>query len=318
MALDGQYDFLDGVVVSVEDETAWRLVENWRDKAPRPYIDTLALPQKRSDEACAMYLADLEDWRSRLSEMRGVYIVARDLKRAIAIYNRSRALMQQLYALRERRRPPVTGAEMLEIVKAATRMPRDRFNELLEDLLAEIESTGREIRKSRRLMVIGSELQNSGWIRAVEDLDAVVVTDDLCTGTRYCFGSVDTRLPPLEALARYYLQARAPGAGTWSSGERSSHVIEMAGRYKVDGVISRIQHDDAAPTRERMLLQREMEDRGIRLLELEVEYGDGHSTQLAARFEAFVGALQGGAAGPAGRARTRRCGDSGSSIQKVH
>jgi benzoyl-CoA reductase/2-hydroxyglutaryl-CoA dehydratase subunit BcrC/BadD/HgdB len=318
MALDGRYDFLDGVVVSVVDDGSCRLVEHWRTYAPRPYMDSLSLPQKRTKEACALYLADLEDWRRRMSEMRGVSIVARDLKRAILVYNRSRELMQQLYALRQRERPPVTGAEMLEIVKAATRMPRERFNELLESLLAEIESTGREIRKRRRLMVIGGELQNSTWIGAAEDLDAVVVTDELCTGTRYCFGSVDTKLPPLEALARYYLQARAPGPGAWSAGERFTHIFEMAGRYKVDGVIARIQHGGAEHTRDRMLLQKEMEARGIPMLELDVEYCDGRSAQLAARFEAFVGAPQRRAAGPVKPAQARRRGDSDRSQRTVH
>ena len=305
MALDGRYDFLDGVVVSVVDEGACRLIDNWRMYAPRPYMDSLSLPLKRTEEACALYLADLEDWRSRLSEMRGVYIVARDLKRAIVVNNRGRELMQQLYALRERERPPVTGAEMLEIVKAATRMPRERFNDLLESLLAEIESTGREISKSKRLMVIGSELQNSTWIEAAEEHDATVVTDDLCTGTRYCFGRVDTSLPPMEALARYYLQARPPGARVWPAGRSFTHIFEMASRYRVDGVIAQVQRGDAEYAHDGMFLRKEMDDRGIPMLELDVEYGDGRSDELAARFAAFIERLQGRAAVPATRARAR-------------
>jgi len=305
MALDGRYDFLDGVVVSVVDEGACRLVDHWRSYAPRPYMDSLSLPLKRTEEACALFLADLEDWRSRMSEMRGVYIVARDLRRAIGVYNRSRELMQQLYALRERERPPVTGAEMLEIVKAATRMPRERFNALLESLLAEIENTGREIRKSKRLMVIGSELQNSTWIEAAEDLDAVVVTDELSTGTRYCFGRVDKKLPPLEALARYYVQARSRGPGAWSASERFTHIFEMASRFRVDGVISRIQRKDADHARDRILLRKEMDARGIPMLELDVEYCDGRSAQLAEHCGAFIEQLMGRAVVPRTRARAR-------------
>jgi len=318
LALDGRYDFLDGVVVSPTNEGTRRLFDSWRAYVPRPYMDSIFLPLKHTEAACALYQADLEDWRSRLSEMRCAYIVDRDIARAIEVYNRGRELMQKLYALRKRERPPVTGAESLEIVKAATRMPREQFNDLLEKLLVEIADTGREIRKSRRLMVIGSELQNSTWIEAVEELDAVVVTDELCTGTRYCFGSVDTKLPPLEALARYYLQARAPDPGAWSAGERFAHIFEMAGRYKVDGVIARIQHGDAEYTRDRTLLQKEMEARGIPMLELDVEYCDGPSAELAARFEAFVGALQGRVAGPVKRAPTRRRSDINSSRRTVH
>jgi len=309
MALDGRYEFLDGVVVSVVDENMCRLVDNWRMYAPRPYMDSLSLPLKRTEEACTLYLADLEDWRSRLSEMRGVYIVARDLKRAIVDYNRGRELMHQLYALREREHPPVTGAETLEILKAATRMPRDRFNDLLEKLLVEIESTGRQINKSTRLMVIGSELQNSTWIEAVEDLDAVVVTDDLCTGTRYCFGSVDTNLPPMEALARYYLLARSPGAREWPAEERFKHIFSMARQYEIDGVISRTERDDGNCAHGRIALRKEMHDHGIPLLELDVEHGDGRSDELAARCGAFIEELKSRAAAPVTRTRARGHGD---------
>jgi benzoyl-CoA reductase/2-hydroxyglutaryl-CoA dehydratase subunit BcrC/BadD/HgdB len=306
MALDGRYEFLDGVVVSVVNEGARRLVDNWRMYAPPPYMDVIFLPLKRTDEARALYQADLEDWRSRLSELRGAYIVDRDLRRAIEVYNRGRDLLQKLYALRRRDRPPVTGAETLEVVKAATRMPREAFNDLLAQLLAEIESTGREVRKSRRLMIVGSELQNSTWIEALEELDAVVVTDELCTGTRYCFGKVDASLPPLEALARYYLFARSPSARVWPAGERFRHIFAMAGRYKVDGVVSQIQRYDAEYGHDKMFLKKEMDERGIPILELDVDYGDGRSAQLTARFEAFMEKLEGRAAARVARTPLRR------------
>jgi benzoyl-CoA reductase/2-hydroxyglutaryl-CoA dehydratase subunit BcrC/BadD/HgdB len=292
MALDGKYDFLEGVVVSVTNEGTRRLLDNWRNYASRPYMDSIFLPPKRTEEACALYLADLEDWRNRLSETRGAYIVDRDLKRSIEVYNRGRELMQKLYALRKLGHPPVTGAETLEIVKAATRMPREQFNDLLEKLLSEITGTGREITKSKRLMVIGSELQNSTWIEAVEDLDAVVVTDELCTGTRYCFGKVDTGLPPMEALAHYYLFARSPNARVWPAGDRFKHIFAMVKQYRVDGVISQIQRFDAEYAHDKMFLKREMDERRIPILELDVEYGDGRSRELTTRFETFLEMLR--------------------------
>jgi benzoyl-CoA reductase/2-hydroxyglutaryl-CoA dehydratase subunit BcrC/BadD/HgdB len=308
MALDGKYDFLDGVVVSVLNEGTRRLVDNWRMYAPRPYMDAIFLPLKRTDEARELYLADLEDWRNRLSEVRGAYIVDRDLKRAIEVYNRGRELMQKLYALRKRDRPPVTGAETLEVVKAATRMPREKFNDLLEQLLLELESTGREVTKSKRLMIIGSELQNSTWIEAIEELDAVVVTDELCTGTRYCFGKVDTSPPPMEALARYYLLARSPSARVWPAGDRFRHIFAMAEQYKVDGVVSQIQRYDAEYSHDKMFLKKEMDERGIPILDLDVDFGDGRSEQLTARFEAFLDALKGRAAGRVARSPARHRG----------
>jgi benzoyl-CoA reductase/2-hydroxyglutaryl-CoA dehydratase subunit BcrC/BadD/HgdB len=115
----------------------------------------------------------------------------------------------------------VTGAEALEVSKAAARMPRERFNALMEQLLDEIQRTGREIKKSRRLMVIGNDLHNATQIEALETLDAVVVVDEMNCGIRYAWGQVDKKLPPLEALARYYLMGRPvdmhPGIPTGDS-----------------------------------------------------------------------------------------------------
>jgi benzoyl-CoA reductase subunit C len=290
--LDGKWDFLDGVVTSVTNEGSRRMHDNWLAYKQRPYMDAIYLPLKQTEHAVDMYLADLEDWRNRISEFRGARIVDRDLRRSIEVYNRGRELMQKLYELRKEDRPPVTGAEALEVIKAATRLPREQFNELLEQLLDEIKGAGREIKKSKRLMIVGSQLENSTWIEAIEKLDAVVVTDELEAGTRYFWGMVDTKLPPMEALARYYISGRPPGARIWPAGGRFEHIFSMAGQYKVDGVISEILRNDAEYGHDKLFLDKEMKERGIPILELDVEYGESESGQLRTRVEAFLEMVQ--------------------------
>jgi benzoyl-CoA reductase subunit C len=291
--LDGKWYFLDGVVTAVTNEGSRRLYDNWLAYKPRPYMDTLYLPLKQTEHAVEMYLADLEDWRNRISEFRGARIAERDLRRSIEVYNRGRELMQQLYELKKRERPPVTGAETLEVIKAATRLPREQFNQLLEQLLDEITRAGREIKKAKRLMVIGSQLENSTWIESIEALDAVVVTDELEVGTRYFWGNVDTKLPPMEALARYYISGRPPGARIWPAGKRFEHIFNMVEQYKVDGVISEILRNDAEYGHDKLFLDKEMGQRGIPILELDVEYGEGTSGQMRTRVEAFREMLHG-------------------------
>jgi len=286
--LDGKWDFLDGVVISVTNEGSRRLQDNWLAYRQRPYMDAIYLPLKQTEHAVDMYLADLEDWRNRISEFRGARIVDRDLRRSIEVYNRGRELMQKLYELRKGDRPPVTGAETLEVIKAAARLPREQFNELLDQLLDEIKRTGREIKKSRRLMIVGSELENSAWIETIEKLDAVVVTDELEAGSRYFWNKVDTSLPPMEALARYYISGRPPGARIWPAGKRFEHIFNMAEQYKVDGVISEILRNDAEYGHDKLFLDKEMKERGIPILDLDVEYGEGGSGQMRTRVEAFL------------------------------
>jgi benzoyl-CoA reductase/2-hydroxyglutaryl-CoA dehydratase subunit BcrC/BadD/HgdB len=240
LQLDGKYGFLDGMVSSSFCDQDKRLYSVWEYYKKLPYMDILYAPRKRDEEAVHLYLGDLEDFRDRLSQYRLSRIPDRDIANSIRVYNRGRELMQQLYELRKGDRPPVTGAEALEVSKAAARLPRERFNELMEQLLDEIRRTGREITKARRLMVIGNDLHNTNQVAALETLDAVVVVDEMNCGIRYAWGQVDTRLPPMEALARYYVLGRPVDMHHWNSDGRLEFIAEMAEQYKVDGIVSEI------------------------------------------------------------------------------
>ncbi len=292
LVLDGKYDFLDGLTVSIVNEASRRIYDNWLAYKPLPYMDTIYLPLKRTEDALQMYQADLEDWRSRVSEFRGARIIDRDLQRAIQVYNKGRDLMQKLYLLRQQDKPPVTGAESLEIIKSATRLPREQFNQLLEELLDEIQHTHREIKKEKRLMILGSTLHNSTWIKGIEENNAIVVTDEIDAGTRYFWGKVNVDLPPMEALARYYIFERPPGPRIWPSGERFKHIFDMVKKYNVDGVISEIVRFDAEYGHDKIALKKEMDKRGIPILELDLEYGEGNSEGTKTRIEAFLEVLQ--------------------------
>jgi benzoyl-CoA reductase/2-hydroxyglutaryl-CoA dehydratase subunit BcrC/BadD/HgdB len=296
--LEDKYPFLDGMVNSPVCDGMRRLHDNWLEFKALPYMDIVYYPRKATEDALQMYLADLERWRERLSEFRGQRIRDNELMRSIALYNRTRELMQQFYELRKRDRPPVTGVEALEMLKASGRMPREQYNELLEQLLDEIERSGREIRKGKRLMIAGNDIHNSNWVAAIEAMDAIVVTDEMNIGTRYFWGRVDTSLPPMEGIARHYMFSRPQEATIYQS-NRFEHIFRMAKDYRADGVIAEIIPYCAPLENDKPWLKKETARRGIPLLELEVEYCEQPSGQMKTRVEAFLEMLQNRAAATA-------------------
>jgi benzoyl-CoA reductase/2-hydroxyglutaryl-CoA dehydratase subunit BcrC/BadD/HgdB len=290
--LEGKYAFLDGMVNSPTCDGMRRLQDNWVEFEKLPYMDVIYFPRKVTEDALQMYLVDLERWRERLSEFRGQRIRDNELVRSIALYNRTRELMQQFYELRKRERPPVTGVEAVEVMKACGRMPREQYNELLEQLLDEIERSGREISKGRRLMIVSNDVHNSDWIAAIEELDAIVVTDEMITlGTRYFWGKVDTSLPPLEGIARHYIFNR-PQDSTIYQPNRFEHVAKLARDFRVDGVISDVVRFCAPLENDKPWLKKAMDQRGIPILELGVDYCEAPSGQMRTRVEAFLEMLQ--------------------------
>jgi benzoyl-CoA reductase/2-hydroxyglutaryl-CoA dehydratase subunit BcrC/BadD/HgdB len=296
MQLDGKYGFLDGLVSSSMCDQDKRLYSLFEYYQKLPYMDMVYAPRKRDEEAVQLYLSDLQDFRDRLSLYRWHRFSDADISRSIAVYNRGRELMRQLYELRKRDRPPVTGAEALEVSKAAVRMPRERFNELMEQLLAEIQSSGREIKKARRLMVIGSDLHNANQMAALESLDAVVVVDEMDIGIRRAWGQVDAKLPPLEALARHYVLGRPVDKHNWVSDGRLEFIDQLCEQFKVDGVVSQDVRFCTYNGWDKFDLKQQMQERGTPILQIDLEYGHPAGAQMKIRVEAFLEMLESRAA----------------------
>jgi benzoyl-CoA reductase/2-hydroxyglutaryl-CoA dehydratase subunit BcrC/BadD/HgdB len=292
LQLDGKWGFLDGYVSSHMCDQDMRLGEVWKYYDALPYMDNIYAPRRRDEPAVQLYLADLEDFRSRLSQFLVCRIPDEHIAESIKVYNRGRELMHELYELRKRDKPPVTGAEALEVSKAAARMPRERFNELMEQLLDELETSGREIEKARRIMIVGNDIHNTNLISRLETLDAVVVVDEMDVGIRRAWGQVDTDLPPLEALARYYVLGRPVDKHNWNSDGRLEFIGEMVDEYKVDGVVSEIVRFCTYNGWDKWDLKKQMTERGVPILDIDLEYGHPAGAQVEIRAEAFMEMLE--------------------------
>jgi benzoyl-CoA reductase/2-hydroxyglutaryl-CoA dehydratase subunit BcrC/BadD/HgdB len=162
----------------------------------------------------------------------------------------------------------------------------------MEQLLDEIQRTGREITKARRLMIIGNDLHNTNQMAALESLDALVVVDEMNCGIRYAWGQVDLALPPMEALARYYVLGRPVDMHNWNSDGRLEFIGEMADQYKVDGIVSEIVRFCTYNGWDKWDLKKQMAAKNIPILELDLEYGHPAGAQVQIRAEAFMEMLE--------------------------
>jgi benzoyl-CoA reductase/2-hydroxyglutaryl-CoA dehydratase subunit BcrC/BadD/HgdB len=95
----------------------------------------------------------------------------------------------------------------------------------------------------------------------------------------------------MEGIARHYLFNR-PQDSTIYLSNRYDHVFELAKDYRVDGVVSDVVRYCAPLENDKPWLKKEMDKRGIPILELGVDYGDAPSGQMKTRVEAFLEILQ--------------------------
>ena len=293
LGLRGGYDFLDGVVGGSTCDGARRLFDLWRHYIGTPFQHVLTVPRKYTEPAHELYYQQVAQFQQHLQEFLGVTITDEALLQSIKVYNESRALLKKLYDFRKSDTPPITGAETMEVLDANFRMPKELFNQYLKDLLTEIEKSGNAYKSRARLMLVGSVMANPEFVRCIEGQGGLVVTDELCTSTRYWSDPVVLQEgePPLQSLSRRYLN-NFPCARMVPSDERFNRIIELARDFKVDGVVSQIIRYCVSYAHDLPLLRERLAQIGVPVLALDVEYGTSGSGQIQTRVQAFLEMLE--------------------------
>ncbi|MBI4330449.1 MAG: 2-hydroxyacyl-CoA dehydratase [Chloroflexi bacterium] len=296
-ALDGTYRLLDGVVSTTSCDPKRRLYDYWKRYLPIGYIHLVHLPHAVSAASQEFYRSEIARFQETLEEFGGERIAEEAIREAIRVYNRSRDLLQQLYELRKQEPPALRGSEALEIVTASYALDRRTYNTFLERLLDEARQRSpgdpEEQERPVRLLLAGSILNNSDFLRGIELLGAEVVCEDLCSGSRYFLQRVDELLPPLEGLAQRYL-TRPSCARMQRTDHRFEHLLRMVADFHADGVVYESIKFCSSYGQDRALVKKRLAQAGIPLLELEVEYAQGFSGALRTRLEAFLEILKGG------------------------
>jgi bzd-type benzoyl-CoA reductase N subunit len=289
LGLEGQYDFLDGVVGGSTCDGARRLFDVWRQYVGTPFHHVMTVPRKYTENAHQLYYSEVLQFKKHLEEYLNVAITDEALLKSTILLNESRGLLHSLYELRKRDKPPISGAETLEVLNAAYRMPKETFNLWLGELIEELKSSDKAFTGRARVMLVGSVLTNPEFVKSIEDQGALVVTDELCTSTRYWGDKVvlDDGRPILEAISRRYLN-NFPCARMYPSDERFNRIIDYARAFKVDGVISEIVRYCVPYAHDLPLLTDRLSENGIPTLALDVEYGSAGSGQIATRVQAFL------------------------------
>ena len=293
LGLKGEYDFLDGVAGGSTCDGARRLFDLWRNYIDTPFYHVLTVPRKYTQSAHDLYHSQVLQFKVHLEEFMGIQITDESLYQSIGVYNESRALLKRLYELRKLENPPITGTETMEVLNACFRMPKELFNEWLRNLLDELQGSDNASKSRARLMLVGSAITNPELIGSIEELGGLIVTDELCTGTRYWSDPVvlDKNSTPVEAISRRYLN-NFPCARMFPSDERFNRILDLAQDFRVDGVISQIIRYCVPYAHDLPLLTEKLKANGIPTLALDVEYGTSGSGQIRTRVQAFLEMLE--------------------------
>ncbi len=294
MALRGEYNFLSGVVIPHTCDAMHRLYDIWMYYIKPGYGHSITVPHMTHKASFEYFRNELATFRRSLERYAGRPIDNGRLREAIREHNRCRRLVRELYDLRKSQPPALSGTEAMWVLLNGTTIPVGEYNDLLESVIEEVRRRKPEPDDKPRLMFVGSEVDDASVIHHIEDCEANVVMDDLCTGSRHFWVDVDETKEPVEALAERYLGGRTCPC-TYRSGiasERFGYLGEYARDWDIDGVlVYAIRFCDTyqldAPE-----IQDYMQELKLPVLYLEDDYVKPALGQWRTRVEAFLETIE--------------------------
>mgnify|MGYP005838197983 CR=1 FL=1 len=288
LGLDGSYDFLDGLVETNGCDHLRGMFENWECAKNPAFFHYLRVPHTTSEEALEFFAEELELFREALGRHFRVEVSDASLAEAMERSNRTREMLHELFSLRERERPALTGHQALAVTLLESSLPPAVFEDYLANFLEA--SKERELTGHRaRLLLAGSATDELELVREIEDVGGLVVSDALCYGTRAFWNLPRLAGDPIHALAEAYLKHLLCPRMFDDYHARLDYILRAAERARVGGAVLVYNKFCDLHGVENVRLRLDLEEAGIPVLVLEKEYGAGADLgRVRTRIQAFL------------------------------
>lgn len=292
-AMRNRFDFLDGVVFPHSCDSIQNLADIWKHHFPDQFSEVVVLPVWVDVPEAEDYLTEeLARFKRKLEAHLGEEISDDALAESIDIYNDNRSALAELYAIRRDNPSAISAENALNVVLASFRMRKEEHTDLLKKLLGELKAAPKTNGETIRVVLYGNACDHTDIMNLFEEIDAAVVDDDLCTGSRYFLHIAPPDGAPLRRIAQRYLN-RIPCPSKHSdSFDRRDYLVDMVRQSEADGVVMLIlkfcdPHDFDYPD-----IAKRLTEEDIPHLRIETEMQPASIEQVRTRLQAFVEMLK--------------------------
>ncbi len=305
-SIEGGFNFADCLIAPDGCTMINRAAENMEllktmsEGKSKFFYEYMELPLKDDDNGLELYVLQCKNHiLAPLQKAFGVDCSDAAIRKAVAEHNRVCELIRAIGEYRKGDQPRITGYEFHVLTLATYVCPKYLIIDKLEATLKELKTRKPESKPYRvRVVLVGSEVDDSDFIKLVEESGAYVCAD------RFCFGSLPGRDPieltddedALTQVCRAYMhRCQCPRMMNMEKVYgRKEYISELAREYGADGIIyEQVKFCDPWAY-ERMLGSSMLrDDYGYPVLSVDRPYNISASVgQMRTRVQAFVESIE--------------------------
>ena len=302
--IEGGFNFLDGLAGVDACSMMNRFYEHFEilkmNEKPNFFVTHTDMPYKIEDYTVRSYIKQMQ---IRLLDVMhksyGVDVSDAAIRKAVEEHNEVCRIIQEISELRKADNPVITGYEFHIINLVSYTCPKKLILPYLRETLEELKTREPDAKPAfrARVAIVGSEIDDPGFTKLIEECGARIVSD------RFCFGSTPGREvielndsePALDQICRRYMELSecARYISDEKVAQRRATADRLAREFKADGIVYEQMKFCDFWGFERALVSHIMsEEMGWPVLSIDRPYNAKSSGQLRTRFQAFVESLE--------------------------
>ncbi|MBR0209411.1 MAG: 2-hydroxyacyl-CoA dehydratase [Firmicutes bacterium] len=302
--IEGGFNFLDGLAGVDACSMMNRFYEHFEilkmNEKPNFFVTHTDMPYKIEDYTVRSYVKQMQiRLLDVMHQSYGVDVSDAAIRKAVEEHNEVCRIIQEMAQMRKADNPVITGYEFHIINLVSYTCPKRLILPYLRETLEELKTREPDVKPPyrARVAIVGSEIDDPGFTKLLEECGALVVSD------RYCFGSTPGREvlelkddePALEQICRRYMELSE--CARYISDEKVAQRRETADRlareYRADGIIyEQMKYCDFWGFERALVSHIMSEEKGWPVLSIDRVYNAKASGQLRTRFQAFVESLE--------------------------
>jgi benzoyl-CoA reductase/2-hydroxyglutaryl-CoA dehydratase subunit BcrC/BadD/HgdB len=258
---------------------------------------TIDLPQMKNEVGRDLLKTEFLKFAAKLESISGRKLNVDNLKNGINVVNAKRSAMHRLASLRAADPSPISGLDALLANQVFFYDNPTRFTESVEKICDELEqriseNQGVTPKGAPRILISGCPMAVPNWkIPAIiESSGAIIVGEESCVGERgtqhLTSDQGDSVAQLVDNIVDRYMKIDC--AVFTPNQSRQEHIIEMAKKYKADGIIQYSLQFCSPYQIESGSVEQTLKDQGIPSLRIDTDYGTGDVEQIKTRIGAFI------------------------------
>lgn len=294
MALAGELDFVDGMVIPYTCDTTRAFSHVWEDLFPSLFNHTLWFPKKGGNNASRTFLcSEFLRFKERVEEFSNGRISDDALSRSIHTYNRSRKILRELFHRRGNGGSCLAYSDFMEILKRSMFMPGEENTRGLVELVDDLEKSTANTGESVRVFLFGAICDSYDLLKCMEGMGLQIVDDNLYNGTRYFLGDVNEDEDPIEALVERHFAKDPLSVYHYPEEEWIDYFEKRVKENNIQGFIFLLPKYCDPAQFDYPFIKKLLNDWGIPVLHLETDFPSFADAGLHTRLEAFTEMVKG-------------------------